>query len=83
MFLGLLLGYMFYVTGSLWMSILMHFVNNGTAVVIAYLDYKGLINVEMETFGSTNSVPLIIASLLVTVGLIVMSSKIKYKYGRK
>ena len=83
MFLGILLGYMFYYSGSLWTSILMHFVNNGTAVVIAYLDYKGLINVEMETFGSTNSVPLIIASLLVTVGLIVMSSKIKYKYGRK
>ena len=34
MFLGILLGYMFYITGSLWTSITMHFVNNGTAVVL-------------------------------------------------
>lgn len=34
---GLLLGYAFYLTGSLRMTILMHFVFNGTSLVIAYL----------------------------------------------
>ena len=73
MFLGILLGYMFYVTGSLWMSILMHFVNNGTVVVIYYLNNKGIINVDVEHFGSVESIGLIIASVAVTMVLVVWS----------
>lgn len=83
MFLGLLLGYMFYYSGSLWTSILMHFINNGTAVVVAYFEHKGLTEIDMEHFGSTSNIWLMIGSLILTVALIVMSSKIKYKYGRK
>lgn len=83
MFLGMILGYMFYYSGSLWTSILMHFVNNGTAVVAAYLEHKGLTNVDYEHFGATSSVWLLLLSLVVTVGLIVLSNKINIKYGRK
>lgn len=83
MFLGLILGYMFYYSGSLWISILMHFINNGTAVVVAYLDYKGLANVDWEHFGSTSNVALLITSLVLTVGMIVIVAKNQYKYGRK
>ena len=83
MFLGLILGYLFYYSGSLWTSILMHFINNGTAVVVAYLDYKGLANVDWEHFGSTSNVVLLIASLVLTVGMIVIAAKNQYKYGRK
>lgn len=83
MFLGLILGYMFYYSGSLWTSILMHFINNGTAVVVAYLDYKGLANADWEHFGSTSNVALLIASLVLTVGMIVIVAKNQYKYGRK
>ena len=83
MFLGLILGYMFYYSGSLWTSILMHFINNGTAVVVAYLDYKGLANIDWEHFGSTSNVALLIASLVLTVGMIVIVAKNQYKYGRK
>ena len=83
MFLGLLLGYLFYYSGSLWTSILMHFVNNGAAVVVAYLDYKGLIDVDIDHFGATSNVWLLGASLAVTVGLIILSAKFKKKYGRQ
>ena len=69
MFLGILLGYMFYITGSLWTSILMHFVNNGTAVVLYYLNNKG-ISVDAEHFGATDNVWLLFASALVTSGLV-------------
>ena len=75
MFLGLILGYMFYYSGSLWTSILMHFINNGTAVVVAYLDYKGLANVDWEHFGSTSNVALLITSLVLTAGMIVIVAK--------
>jgi hypothetical protein len=83
MFLGIILGYMFYYSGSLWTSILMHFVNNGSAVVVAYLEHKGLTDVDYEHFGETSNVWLLLLSLVVTVGLIVLSNKIKTKYGRK
>lgn len=72
MFLGVLLGYMFYITGSLWTSILMHFVNNGSAVVLYYLDNKGLIE-DAEHWGETQSTWIIAASAAITIGLILWS----------
>lgn len=83
LFLGLLLGYLYHYSGSIWTSILMHFVNNGTAVVVGYLEYKGLVNVDWEHFGSTSNVFLLIASLVLTVGLMIIVAKNQYKYGRK
>ena len=79
MFLGLILGYLFYYSGSLWTSILMHFINNGTAVVVAFLDYKGITDIDWEHFGSTSNVALLIASLVLTVGMIVIVAKNQYK----
>ena len=72
MFLGILMGYMFYITNSLWTSMLMHFVNNGTAVVLYYLSNKGVIE-DAEHFGETANVWIIVASAAVTIGLIVWS----------
>lgn len=83
LFLGVILGYMFYYSDSLWTSILMHFANNGSAVVVAYLDHKGLVDMDWEHFGATSSVWLILFSLVMTVGLIVLCNKINTKYGRK
>lgn len=73
MFLGVLLGYLFYTTGSLWTSIAMHFVNNGTAVVLYYLNNKGVINVDVEHFGALENPWFIGLSAVVTAGLIVWS----------
>ena len=72
MFLGILLGYMFYISGSLWTSVAMHFVNNGTAVVLYYLDYKGLIDVDVEHFGAMSGW-MVAVSAIVTVALIASS----------
>ena len=72
MFLGLLMGYMFYITNSLWTSMLMHFLNNGAAVVLYYLSNKGVIE-DAEHFGETTNVWIIVASAAVTIGLIVWS----------
>lgn len=80
MFLGLLLGYLFYYSGSLWVPILMHFVNNGSAVVIAYLEHKGLIETSAEEFGATDNVFWIIGSFVITIAIILI---IRYNYGRK
>lgn len=77
MFLGLVLGYMFYATGSLWTSIAMHFLNNGTAVVVYYLDNKGIIDTDVESFGATSNVALITLSIVATVAIIVLALRKK------
>lgn len=74
MFLGMLLGYMFYITNSLWTSILMHFVNNGASVVIYYFGNKGIIE-DVEHFGETQNIWIITASAIITIALIVWSWK--------
>ena len=77
MFLGLVLGYMFYATGSIWTSIAMHFLNNGTAVVVYYLDNKGIIDADVDSFGATSNVLLVVLSLVATVAIIVLALRKK------
>lgn len=62
--LGMLLGYMFYYSRSIWVSMFMHFVNNATAVVIYYLNNIGVTNIDVETFGQTQLLPLLISIAL-------------------
>lgn len=66
MVLGIVLGYLFVRSGSLMVPVLVHFVNNGLAVIIAFLSNRGLINMDVESFGSTDNVLLILASLLIS-----------------
>ena len=35
--IGLVMGYVYYKTGSLWLTMLIHFVNNGTSVVLSQI----------------------------------------------
>ena len=63
--LGLLLGYMFFYSRSIWVPMIMHFVNNGTAVVLYYLNNKGITNIDVETFGQTKVLPLILSIIAV------------------
>ena len=46
--LGGILGYVFYLTGSLWMSVLGHFTNNALMVISAHLFAKGQLSVDLE-----------------------------------
>ena len=76
--LGLLLGYMFYFSRSIWIPILMHFVNNGTVVVLYYLNNIGIINIDLETFDKTNT-PILISSIFVVIALLYFSIKCSKK----
>jgi membrane protease YdiL (CAAX protease family) len=49
--LGLVFGYLFYWSGSLWLSIISHFVNNAFPVIMAYIQ-------GMEKFNAPTDVPL-------------------------
>ncbi len=77
--LGLMLGYMFYLSGSIFPSMLMHFVNNGTIVMLYYLNKKEVINVDIETFGLTDNMLVIILSIVTTVAIFIACNRLRLK----
>ncbi len=74
-FIGLLLGYACIITGNLWIPIFIHFVNNGTSVIVYYLHYNGYIKIPMDEFGTANSPVYIIGSILITLWLLLIVSR--------
>lgn len=52
--LGALLGYLFVWSNSLWLPILAHFINNGSAVLISYLVQKKIVSDNLETVGNNS-----------------------------
>lgn len=70
MMMGVLFGYLFVWTNSLWIPIFAHFLNNGTAVVGSYLVLNGYMDAEVEQLGANgddivfNFTSLVVVSLL-------------------
>ena len=65
MILGVLLGYLFYWSGSIWIPIIGHFVNNAAAVIVYYF-YADEITNNIESFGiSQGSYGYLIISVIV------------------
>ena len=50
--IGGLLGYLFYWSGSIWLPILAHFVNNAGAVILSYFINQQSISKEVEHLGA-------------------------------
>jgi len=66
MALGVLFGYLFYWSGSLWIPIFAHFLNNGVAITISYMERQGWIGTRFEEFGSSNTLFLILSSIVIS-----------------
>ena len=64
--LGAMFGYMLEWSGTLWLPVIAHFINNSTAVVAYYLMQKGLIGNGIDKTGtlSDGSFYLVIVSLI-------------------
>ena len=68
MLMGALFGYMFVWTGSLWVPMLMHFVNNGMAVLLYFLANRAGWDMDkVDAIGTGNTLWLGIVSLVLTV----------------
>ena len=52
-FLGIILGYLFYYSGSLWMPIIAHFINNALAVLLKYFPFSKKINTDISQLENT------------------------------
>ena len=79
MALGVLFGYLFIWSRSLWLPIFGHFVNNGAAVIFAYLSSKGTITFDTDTLGTGEQETLFpIASAVIIASLLFLI----YRKGR-
>lgn len=79
--LGIILGYLFIWTRSIWVPVLIHFVNNGIAVVAAWFYARGNIQHDFESVGEADQ-PLVIISSLVIV-LVMMLAIRFYEHKKK
>ncbi len=72
---GILLGYLFLWTKSLWYPILAHFVNNAIAVIFYHYYYQEKLGNGMETIGTPDANIFIAIYSIIGVGLIFYSIK--------
>jgi hypothetical protein len=78
MLLGVILGYTYIWSGSLWLPMLFHFLNNGLAVLFSYLIGKGMLTPTAETVGAgTTPFMLVITSTMISMGLMFLIYKFR------
>ena len=53
--LGAALGYVFLFSGSIWASIVAHFINNALAVLLFFLTFNGYLTFDMDALGTQNT----------------------------
>jgi uncharacterized protein len=70
--LGIMFGYLFVITKSLWVPILAHFVNNGAAVIVAFLFRKEILQSDYQEIGYSGNPLWVIISILTIVVLFVV-----------
>lgn len=73
-FLGLIMGYSYYYTKSLWTPIILHFINNGLQVLAYYVAIQQGELPEIDNIPSV-SLPIVLASLFLTAGLAYITVK--------
>ncbi|MFN3446073.1 MAG: lysostaphin resistance A-like protein [Bacteroidia bacterium] len=79
MILGAALGYAYLFTGNLWISIIMHFVNNAFAVVSSYTPIKNNLPTVMQDGYVFESWMINAGSAVVTIGLLWILRNITFK----
>lgn len=70
--LGLFLGYLFVWTRSIWVPVIVHFFNNGIAIVAAWLYARGSIQTSADSLGDMPEPWIIILSFVITVMILWM-----------
>lgn len=66
---GVLLGYLYYWSGSIWVSIIAHFINNAIAILGLYLSNTGIISKELSDAENLPWYVLLISALLFILAL--------------
>jgi uncharacterized protein len=69
--LGLIFGYLFVWSGTIWLPVLAHFINNASAVIVYFLVSRGTIEVSVEEFGAIENTALLWISILLSAVMLV------------
>jgi len=69
MLLGVLFGYLLVWSGSMWLPIIAHFLNNALAVIALYMIDKNMLNPGVEEFGTSSESYYMAA---ISLGLIIL-----------
>jgi len=80
MVLGVLFGYLMVWTGSIWVPVLAHFVNNGAAVLFAYFAGKNQLPFNQDTVGTEEGhwhYTIISIALVAVIGYMIKKSSPK------
>ncbi len=68
--MGALFGYLLYWSGSIWLPILAHFMNNAVAVIVDFLSRKKHFTIDIDTIGTEeNALLLVSISLIMVLGM--------------
>jgi len=79
MLLGGLFGYLYIWSGTLWVPMLAHFVNNGFTLLMMYLHNQGVSEIDIDSPESYN-VPATVISLILVAALIWYFRRIKVSH---
>ena len=66
--IGVVMGYVYYKTGSLWLTMLIHFVNNGTAVILSQIPSLQEVDFWMDMMPRTTY------AILYLLGLVLLAA---------
>lgn len=75
MLLGMMFGYLLVWSGSIWIPIFAHFLNNAMGVIYFYMSYNGKIDDRLEPFGTNVEVSTALISFIITAGLMYIFQK--------
>ena len=77
--IGLMMGYVYYKTGSLILTMIIHFVNNGTAVVLSNIDrFKDMEDLYwIDVLGKQNYTILFLVSCCILAACLYVFSRVK------
>lgn len=70
MFLGVLLGYLFVWSGTIWIPVFVHFINNALAVTAFYLIHNGYWDVDYQELGKETTAIVYVIFSVIIVGFI-------------
>jgi uncharacterized protein len=65
--LGIILGYIFVWSGSLWVPVFVHFLNNAMAVLVSFLSNRGVVTTNLDSFGSSDNITVITGSFMMMI----------------
>ncbi len=77
--LGAFFGYLLVKSGSLWLPIIGHFINNAMAIIFYYLKFNGYQSFDVDKIGTGETiwVSCLVAILLITVSILFNTNRIK------